>query len=80
MMDLHPNDKIIFVHDRETLAAEVIACFSNPDGVEGDWFNARTGTFGTAFRVRDEGVTWSRDTSDAGRESLLAAFMLEQSA
>lgn len=84
-MDLHPEDKILFVHDRGVLAAkvlsaEVIACFSNPDGVEGDWFNIRTGAFGTALRVRDEGVTWSRDTSDAGRESLLAAFMLEQSA
>jgi hypothetical protein len=83
-MDLHPEDKILVVHDRGVLAkvleAKVIACFSNPDGVEGDWFNIRTGTFGTALRTRDEGVTWSRDTSDAGRESLLAAFVLERSA
>lgn len=83
-MALHPEDRILFVHDRGVLAkilsAEVIACFSNPDDVEGDWFNVRTGTFGTALRVRDEGVTWSRDTSEAGREALLAAFYLDASA
>lgn len=85
-MNLHPDDKILFVHDRGVLAkvlsAEVIACFNNPKVEDGDWFNCRAYDHhvGTALLMHDEGVTWSRDTSDAGREALLAAFRLDASA
>jgi hypothetical protein len=90
-MDLHPGTRIVIVNegsrffdrDPRILEADIVACFSRPDDVDGDWFNCRAGQHdpaAAALRVRDEGVTWSRDTSAAGRESLLAAFMLEWSA
>jgi hypothetical protein len=89
-MSLHPDDKILIVN-RGILAvgrppivieATVIACFSRPDDVDGDgdWFNCQTGQHDScSLSVRDEGVTWSRDASALGQESLLAAFMLERS-
>lgn len=84
-MSLHPDDKIVFVVERgrRIIDAQVIACFRNPESADGNWFNCRTAhadPSGTALHMRDEGVTWSRDTSTAGREVLLAAFVLERSA
>jgi len=80
-----PGLQIMYVDpgSRAVFAAEIVACFYNPDSIEGDWFNCKTGyynPFGSALRTCDEGTTWSRDASPEGQAALLAAFKLEQSA
>jgi hypothetical protein len=78
-MDLHPDDQIILVHPGPPhtgiMPATVIACFENAEGVEGNWFTAGS----SAYRMCDEGVTWSRSDTPDDRAALLAARRLQDS-